>query len=153
MSSDTSKYTVRTNAELLKKFRYVAQYNARSANREYRSAYEKTCRRIWKRTWQNRIWLTWYLTCNIYLSIFYCSDLSHITEHVPDYFSIIHNIFQIFWIYKIPAFADRYFFMFFCPLLVHICKDLSSFVNSLLIFNFFTKNLYTFILIGYIVQM
>ena len=34
MSSDTSKYTVRTNIELLKKFRYVAQYNARSANRE-----------------------------------------------------------------------------------------------------------------------
>ena len=29
-----SKFTVRTSTELLKKFRYVAKYNARSANRE-----------------------------------------------------------------------------------------------------------------------
>lgn len=28
------KYTVRVDAELLKKFRFVAEYNARSANRE-----------------------------------------------------------------------------------------------------------------------
>ena len=34
MPSDTVKFTVRTNSELLKKFRYVADYNARSANRE-----------------------------------------------------------------------------------------------------------------------
>lgn len=34
MPSDTVKFTVRTNSELLKKFRYVAEYNARSANRE-----------------------------------------------------------------------------------------------------------------------
>lgn len=34
MSSDLSKFTVRTNSDLLKKFRYVAEYNARSANRE-----------------------------------------------------------------------------------------------------------------------
>ena len=29
-----SKFTVRVNEETLKKFRYVAEYNARSANRE-----------------------------------------------------------------------------------------------------------------------
>lgn len=34
MQSDISKFTVRIEAELLKKFRYVADYNARSANRE-----------------------------------------------------------------------------------------------------------------------
>lgn len=34
MSSDTAKFTVRTDPELLRKFRYVAEYNARSANRE-----------------------------------------------------------------------------------------------------------------------
>lgn len=34
MRSDLSKFTLRTNAELLKKFRFVADYNARSANRE-----------------------------------------------------------------------------------------------------------------------
>lgn len=34
MPSDLSKFTVRTDCELLKKFRYVAEYNARSANRE-----------------------------------------------------------------------------------------------------------------------
>lgn len=34
MISDTAKFTLRINAELLKKFRFVADYNARSANRE-----------------------------------------------------------------------------------------------------------------------
>ena len=34
MQSDLSKFTLRTNKELLKKFRFVAEYNARSANRE-----------------------------------------------------------------------------------------------------------------------
>lgn len=34
MRSDLSKFTLRTDAELLKKFRFVANYNARSANRE-----------------------------------------------------------------------------------------------------------------------
>lgn len=29
-----SKFTLRIDAELLKKFRFVAEYNARSANRE-----------------------------------------------------------------------------------------------------------------------
>ncbi|SHK83372.1 Arc-like DNA binding domain-containing protein [Anaerocolumna jejuensis DSM 15929] len=34
MRSDLSKFTLRTDAELLKKFRFVADYNDRSANRE-----------------------------------------------------------------------------------------------------------------------
>lgn len=34
MPSDAVKFTIRTDPELLKKFRYVAEYNARSANRE-----------------------------------------------------------------------------------------------------------------------
>lgn len=34
MQSDLSKFTLRTDKELLKKFRFVADYNARSANRE-----------------------------------------------------------------------------------------------------------------------
>lgn len=34
MQKDMVKFTLRTEAELLKKFRYVAEYNARSANRE-----------------------------------------------------------------------------------------------------------------------
>ncbi len=34
MMSDTAKFTLRTESEILKKFRYVADYNARSANRE-----------------------------------------------------------------------------------------------------------------------
>ena len=33
-SKETAKFTLRTDMELLKKFRYVADYNARSANRE-----------------------------------------------------------------------------------------------------------------------
>lgn len=34
MQSNLSKFTLRTDSELLKKFRFVADYNARSANRE-----------------------------------------------------------------------------------------------------------------------
>lgn len=34
MTTDTAKYTLRIDTELLKKFHYVADYNARSANRE-----------------------------------------------------------------------------------------------------------------------
>lgn len=34
MTTDISKFTIRIDAELLKKFRIVADYNARSANKE-----------------------------------------------------------------------------------------------------------------------
>lgn len=34
MQTNMVKFTLRTEDELLKKFRYVAEYNARSANRE-----------------------------------------------------------------------------------------------------------------------
>lgn len=34
MSFEISKFTLRIDADLLKKFRFVAEYNARSANRE-----------------------------------------------------------------------------------------------------------------------
>lgn len=34
MPNEIAKFTVRTDSELLKKFRIVADYNARSANRE-----------------------------------------------------------------------------------------------------------------------
>ena len=34
MAAETSKYTLRTETELLKKFRVIADYNGRSANRE-----------------------------------------------------------------------------------------------------------------------
>lgn len=34
MPNEISKFTLRTDTELLKKFRIVADYNARSANRE-----------------------------------------------------------------------------------------------------------------------
>lgn len=34
MVKDTAKFTLRTEPELLQKFRFVAEYNARSANRE-----------------------------------------------------------------------------------------------------------------------
>lgn len=34
MSHQLSKFTLRIDSELLKKFRYIADYNARSANRE-----------------------------------------------------------------------------------------------------------------------
>lgn len=34
MASDTIKYTLRIESELMEKFRFVAEYNARSANRE-----------------------------------------------------------------------------------------------------------------------
>ena len=34
MTNDIAKFTLRIDAELLKKFRFIADYNARSANRE-----------------------------------------------------------------------------------------------------------------------
>lgn len=34
MSHDQSKFTLRIDSELLNKFRFIAEYNARSANRE-----------------------------------------------------------------------------------------------------------------------
>lgn len=34
MQPNVSKFTLRIDTELLRKFRYVAEYNARSANRE-----------------------------------------------------------------------------------------------------------------------
>lgn len=34
MPNETSKFTLRTDSELLKKFKVVADYNGRSANRE-----------------------------------------------------------------------------------------------------------------------
>ncbi len=34
MANETAKFTLRIDAELLRKFRFVADYNARSANRE-----------------------------------------------------------------------------------------------------------------------
>lgn len=34
MADNISKFTVRTEPELLKKFRFVAEYNTRSVNRE-----------------------------------------------------------------------------------------------------------------------
>lgn len=34
MVTDIAKFTLRIDAELLKKFRFVADYNARSSNRE-----------------------------------------------------------------------------------------------------------------------
>lgn len=41
MSTDISKFTLRIDAELLKKFRFVADYNARSANRELEALMKK----------------------------------------------------------------------------------------------------------------
>lgn len=34
MKTDTAKFTLRTEPDLLKKFHFVADYNGRSANRE-----------------------------------------------------------------------------------------------------------------------
>lgn len=34
MKTDTAKFTLRTDPDLLKKFHFVADYNGRSANRE-----------------------------------------------------------------------------------------------------------------------
>ena len=34
MKSEAAKFTLRTDADLLKKFHYVADYNGRSSNRE-----------------------------------------------------------------------------------------------------------------------
>ncbi|HBA49580.1 MAG TPA: hypothetical protein DCZ91_17650 [Lachnospiraceae bacterium] len=41
MRSKTAKFTLRTDPELLLKFHYVAEYNARSANRELDSLIRK----------------------------------------------------------------------------------------------------------------
>lgn len=35
MPADVSKFTIRTDSELLKKFRFIADFNSRSANREF----------------------------------------------------------------------------------------------------------------------
>ena len=44
MPSDAVKFTLRTEPELLKKFRFVAEYNARSANRELEVLMKNTLR-------------------------------------------------------------------------------------------------------------
>lgn len=41
MPSNLPQFTVRIDPELLKKFRYVAEYNARSANREAETLIKK----------------------------------------------------------------------------------------------------------------
>ncbi len=41
MSNEISKFTVRVDSELLNKFRFVAEYNARSANRELETLMKK----------------------------------------------------------------------------------------------------------------
>ena len=41
MPSDITKFTLRTESEILKKFRFVAEYNARSANRELETLMKK----------------------------------------------------------------------------------------------------------------
>ena len=41
MPSKLPQFTVRVEQELLKKFRYVAEYNARSANREAEVLFRK----------------------------------------------------------------------------------------------------------------
>jgi len=41
MPSDITKFTLRTESEILKKFRFVAEYNARSANREIETLMKK----------------------------------------------------------------------------------------------------------------
>lgn len=41
MKSNTAKFTLRTEAEMLKKFRFVADYHARSANRELETLMKK----------------------------------------------------------------------------------------------------------------
>lgn len=41
MPSNMPQFTVRTEPELLRKFRYVAEYNARSANREAEVLFRK----------------------------------------------------------------------------------------------------------------
>lgn len=53
MSSDLVKFSLRVEPELLEKFRYIAEYNARSANRElevimkrYIAEFEKTVGKI-----------------------------------------------------------------------------------------------------------
>lgn len=41
MKEKLSKFTLRINPELLKKFRYIAEYNGRSANRELQMLIKK----------------------------------------------------------------------------------------------------------------
>jgi len=41
MPSEITKFTLRTESEILKKFRFVAEYNARSANRELETLMKK----------------------------------------------------------------------------------------------------------------
>jgi len=41
MSTDIVKFTLRIESEMLKKFRFVAEYNARSANRELETLMKK----------------------------------------------------------------------------------------------------------------
>ena len=41
MTPDTAKFTLRTNKDLMKKLSYVAEYNARSANRELEDIIKK----------------------------------------------------------------------------------------------------------------
>ena len=57
MPADVSKFTIRTDSELLKKFRFIADAHARAANREletaikqYVSEYEKENGEIGKST-------------------------------------------------------------------------------------------------------
>ena len=41
MPSDITKFTLKTESEILKKFRFVAEYNARSFNREIETLMKK----------------------------------------------------------------------------------------------------------------
>ena len=49
MATDTAKFTLRIDTELLKKFRFVADYNARSANRELEVLMKNTLQNLKKR--------------------------------------------------------------------------------------------------------
>lgn len=53
MSFEISKFTLRIDADLLKKFRFVAEYNARSANREIEVLMKKHVEEFEKKAWQN----------------------------------------------------------------------------------------------------
>lgn len=48
MHTNTVKFTLRTEEGLLKKFRYIAEYNARSANRELEVIMKKHIREFEK---------------------------------------------------------------------------------------------------------
>ena len=41
MSTDITRFTLRIETELLEKFKYIAEYNARSANREIETLMKK----------------------------------------------------------------------------------------------------------------